>query len=116
VARTGRLTTMLAVATTVGIGLAACSSSSGGSSSGGGAPRGGGTTAAINPVLTTPGPDHGWNQTNVPTPTVASLACNGKAPNPTRGVTATSIKIGGLATLTSPAGASFASPAGKLTL
>ncbi|CUU58185.1 ABC-type branched-chain amino acid transport system, substrate-binding protein [Parafrankia irregularis] len=63
-------------------------------------------TAAVDPALLKLGADHGWNQTDV-TVDAASLDCQGKASNPTRGVTDTSIKIGGLATVTSPSGIAF---------
>ncbi|WP_307873814.1 MULTISPECIES: ABC transporter substrate-binding protein [unclassified Frankia] len=38
----------------------------------------------------------------------ATLKCSGKAPNPTRGITDTSVKVGGLGYLTSPSGSSMA--------
>ncbi|MCL9795957.1 ABC transporter substrate-binding protein [Frankia sp. AgKG'84/4] len=85
------------------VGLAACSSSSGGGDSKG---SGGGGTVTVDPALNKQGPDHGWSQTNV-TLDPKTLACNGPASNPTRGITPTSIKLGGLASLTSPAGTAF---------
>ncbi|ONH58946.1 branched-chain amino acid ABC transporter substrate-binding protein [Frankia sp. CcI49] len=71
---------------------------------------GGGDSAGpvtVDQSLTKLGPDHGWNQTNV-TVDAASLKCNTKATNPNRGITATSIKIGGLVSATSPTGSSHA--------
>jgi ABC-type branched-subunit amino acid transport system substrate-binding protein len=76
----------------------ACSSSGGGGS--GAAPA---TTAGTIKA----GPGTGWSDGGF-TPDLSSYKCNTKAPNPTRGITPTSIKIGGLATLTSPTGSSMA--------
>jgi ABC-type branched-subunit amino acid transport system substrate-binding protein len=92
----GRVALALSVACAVG--AAGCAtSSSGGAGSG---------TVTVNPALSKLGPDHGWSQTNV-TVDPATLACGSKAPDPTRGITATSIKIGSLATVTSPGGVAF---------
>lgn len=76
---------------------AGCSSSDSGSST---------DTAPVDASLLKLGPDSGWNQTDV-TVDKASLACQGTSSNPTRGVTDTSIKIGGLLTETSPSGIAF---------
>ncbi|WP_232794118.1 ABC transporter substrate-binding protein [Pseudofrankia saprophytica] len=85
------------------VGIAGC---------GGNGDGGGSAPVTVNPSLSKLGPDHGWDQTNV-TVDPASLDCNTKAPDPNRGVTPTSVKIGGLVSLTSPAGAAFGDvPAG----
>ncbi|CUU59391.1 ABC-type branched-chain amino acid transport system, substrate-binding protein [Parafrankia irregularis] len=91
----GRAALVLSVACAVGV--AGCSAGSNGSSAG---------TVTVNPALSKLGPDHGWSQTNV-TVDPNSLACSAPASNPNRGVTATSVKIGMLATATSPGGVAF---------
>ncbi len=83
------------------VGIAGCGG--GGGVDGG---SGGAGVVSADPAFSKEGPDHGWSQTNV-TLDPKTLACQGAAPNPNRGVTDTSIKIGGLASLTSPAGAVF---------
>jgi ABC-type branched-subunit amino acid transport system substrate-binding protein len=87
-------------------GAAACGGSDGGGSGGGSG--GNQVTTAVD--VTKPGPDKGWSSGGL-TVSASSLACNGPAPNPTRGVTDTTVKIGGLAFLTSPSGASHAGAA-----
>ncbi|MBL7501264.1 ABC transporter substrate-binding protein [Frankia sp. CNm7] len=97
--RASRVVTVLGMAAVLGI--AACSSGDDGSTGAGGA-----GVVSADPALSKEGPDHGWSQTNVELDP-ASLKCQGAAKNPTRGVTDTSVKIGGLASLTSPAGTAF---------
>ncbi|OAA27521.1 ABC-type branched-chain amino acid transport system, periplasmic component [Frankia sp. EI5c] len=80
------------------VGIAGCGGSDGGGST---------DTAAVDSALLKLGPDQGWNQTDV-TIDPAALDCQGKASDPHRGVTDTSIKIGGLVTATSPSGIAFA--------
>ncbi|MBL7499766.1 ABC transporter substrate-binding protein [Frankia sp. CNm7] len=55
----------------------------------------------------TPGPSTGWSADGV-TVDAASLECAGPAADPTRGVTDTEIKVGGLVNLTSPNGSTMA--------
>jgi ABC-type branched-subunit amino acid transport system substrate-binding protein len=93
-----RVVAALAMASVVA--LAGCAGKGGGQASGGG-------VVTSNPEYLKLGPDHGWSQTNVTVDSKA-LACQGTATNDTRGVTATSIKIGGLASLSAPGGAGFA--------
>ncbi|ADP82186.1 ABC transporter substrate-binding protein [Pseudofrankia inefficax] len=87
----------LVVTVACAVGLAGCGGSSGGGSA---------APVTVDPALTKLGPDHGWSQTNV-TADAASLKCNTAASDPNRGITATSIKIGGLVSVTSPAGAAM---------
>lgn len=53
-----------------------------------------------------PGPASGWDDAGFKVDP-ATLKCAGKAPDPTRGITPTSVKVGGLAYLTSPNGSSM---------
>ncbi|KPM52184.1 branched-chain amino acid ABC transporter substrate-binding protein [Frankia sp. R43] len=78
--------------------LAACSSSDGGAAPGGTELAKAGPTA---------GPPGGWSDGGYK-PDTASLKCGSKAADPTRGITADSITIGGLAYLTSANGSSMA--------
>ncbi|WP_307874699.1 ABC transporter substrate-binding protein [Frankia nepalensis] len=55
----------------------------------------------------TPGPAEGWDAAGFSVD-AASLKCSGAAPNPTRGITDTSVKVGGLADLTAVATSSMA--------
>ncbi|MCW2889270.1 MAG: hypothetical protein QOE54_3333 [Streptosporangiaceae bacterium] len=83
--------------------LSACSSAGGGGKSG---------TSAASPASAVaaaakPGPDNNWSTGGL-TVNASSLKCATPAPDPHRGITATSIKIGGLGYLTSPTGSSMA--------
>nr|MDT0663620.1 ABC transporter substrate-binding protein [Micromonospora sp. DSM 115978] len=74
-----------------------------GSDSGGEAP----VDATVDLDAYQPGPADQWD-TDGFTVDPAGLDCAGEAPNPTRGVTDTTVKVGGLAYLTSPNGSSMA--------
>jgi len=88
----------------VAVALAAASACGGG---------GGSSDGSSNPGRTvdladfTAGPPTGWNANGFDVDT-SSLKCSGAAPNPTRGITDTSVKVGGLAVITSPATSSMA--------
>ncbi|OHV42000.1 MULTISPECIES: ABC transporter substrate-binding protein [Pseudofrankia] len=82
--------------------LAAASACGGGESGGSGDP---GRTVDLADF--TPGPPKGWDANGFSVD-ASSLRCAGAATNPTRGITDTSVKVGGLAVITSPATSSMA--------
>ncbi|MBL7486583.1 ABC transporter substrate-binding protein [Frankia sp. AgB1.9] len=90
-----RLVAVLAAGAALTTGLAACGSTT---------PANGPTVAAGG---VTAGPPTGWSDGGV-TVAPSSLKCGQPAADPTRGITATSIKIGGLAFLTSANGSTMA--------
>ncbi|ADP83731.1 ABC transporter substrate-binding protein [Pseudofrankia inefficax] len=96
--RVSRLASVLAAATALATVVAACGS--GGSSAPSSAP-----TVGANAIKA--GPPTGWSDGGV-TVDASSLKCGLTAPDPNRGVTDTSIKVGGLAYLTSASGSTMA--------
>ncbi|MBX6391535.1 MAG: ABC transporter substrate-binding protein [Frankia sp.] len=93
-----RLVTVVAASAALATGLAACGDDD----------DSGGTTSAA-PTVTgevKPGPITGWSDGGF-APDLSSLECSTKAANPTRGITDTEIKVGGLAYLTSPSGSTM---------
>ncbi|MDT3443374.1 MULTISPECIES: ABC transporter substrate-binding protein [unclassified Pseudofrankia] len=96
--RASRLVTAVAFTAALATSLVACGSGDDGTS------QPGAPTVAANDV--TPGPPTGWSDGGWKPP--VSLKCSQTASNPTRGVTATSIKVGGLGYLTSPNGSTQA--------
>ncbi|WP_007509573.1 ABC transporter substrate-binding protein [Pseudofrankia saprophytica] len=96
--RASRLVTAVAFTAALATSLVAC----GGGDDGTAQP--GAPTVAANDV--TPGPPTDWSDGGWKPP-VSTLKCAQTASNPTRGVTATSIKVGGLGYLTSPNGSTM---------
>ncbi|MBL7491730.1 ABC transporter substrate-binding protein [Frankia sp. AgB1.9] len=97
--RVSRLATVLAAATALLTGLAACGSGDGSTTTSSG------PTVAANAIKA--GPPTGWSGGGV-TVDASSLKCGQTAADPTRGITDTSIKVGGLAYLTSASGSTMA--------
>ncbi|MBX6391568.1 MAG: ABC transporter substrate-binding protein [Frankia sp.] len=96
--------TALATAVVLAASLAACGDDDNGDTTTGG---GGQATAAPAEAEIKASPPDGWGDGGV-TVDAASLECGMSADNPTRGITDTEIKIGGLGYLTSPNGSSMA--------
>jgi ABC-type branched-subunit amino acid transport system substrate-binding protein len=96
--RRARLLTAVAAATALATTAAACASNSTSS-------KPAVATVAVNSVQA--GPPTGWSDGGWKPP-VSSLKCSQSSTDPTRGITPTSIKVGGLAYLTSPNGSSMA--------
>ncbi|MBX6388222.1 MAG: ABC transporter substrate-binding protein [Frankia sp.] len=88
--------------------VAACGGSDDdGGGDAGGAAGGGGQDSKYIEVGPTSGPDSGWSNGGLVVDP-ADLQCGEPAENPTRGITDTSVKVGGLAYLTSPNGSTMA--------
>ncbi|OHV41376.1 MULTISPECIES: ABC transporter substrate-binding protein [Pseudofrankia] len=94
-----RLMTVLAAATALTTGLAACGGD------GGSTTTSSGPTVAAGAIKAVPPSD--WSDGGI-TVDASSLKCGQTAADPARGVTDTSIKVGGLAYLTSPSGSTMA--------
>ncbi|CUU54766.1 ABC-type branched-chain amino acid transport system, substrate-binding protein [Parafrankia irregularis] len=94
-----RLVVMLAAATALVTGAAAC-----GGDGDSGTPASGPT---VTDAAIKAGPPNGWSDGGV-TVDASELKCGLTASDPTRGITDTSIKVGGLAYLTSPSGSTMA--------
>ncbi|MBL7523729.1 hypothetical protein I6A84_38250, partial [Frankia sp. CNm7] len=101
--RRGRRTVAVVAAVAALAAMSAC----GGSADGGSSDPG----RTVDLTDFTPGPAEGWDAAGFSVD-AASLKCSGAAPNPTRGITDTSVKVGGLADLTAVATSSMAGAAG----
>ncbi|MBL7496393.1 ABC transporter substrate-binding protein [Frankia sp. CNm7] len=86
-----------------------CVAACGGGGDGAGASGGGGSAATptVDPNAFRPGATTGWSDGGV-TVDAAGLRCADAPTDPARGLTATEIRVGGLASLTAPGGAALA--------